>query len=288
MRSRKSRLLSVDVGEGNIAYNPSVPFIVGDRKYMAIRMEPLGSPLSSKTVFAYEYDTDKWIVDSNMPSLPLQDPSVAFVNGEVVLCGVNVQNKEDGLTWKQDIYRGNSIKDLDYFCSGPMGMKDIRLVEMDDGVGVFTRPQGSEDRGGRIGYTQVRHLDEVASMKEQDWSSARKIGGLCSDDSWVGVNQATKLPGGKIGVIGHTARYYPKDPVRIYEAMAFMFNPETWTTSDVEVIARRKDFPSAPSLESPALDNVVFPAGVCFDTNTIYCGLSDYAIGAKKVPELFK
>ena len=47
------------------------------------------------------------------------------------------------VSWVTQFYRGINIDSLCHFASGPGTMKDIRMIELQDGrVGVFTRPAG--------------------------------------------------------------------------------------------------------------------------------------------------
>lgn len=284
----KSKIIPILNTRGKTAYNPTIPFEDSGRTYMGVRVESLDSELDSRTFFAYKLKNNEWEIDNTLPSLPLQDPAYVKVNGEIFILGVRVQNTEKGIIWNQDIYRGNSIRNLEYFASGPVGMKDIRLVDLGDRIGVFTRPQGKIGGQGKIGYIEVRKIDELVSFTESDWYSARLIDDLFGCNSWGGVNQAIRLPNGQIGVIGNKAHQtILNDELRKhYYAMSFIFNPKSYSISNFKIIAKRNDFPSSPSKRSPELDDVVFPAGIDEKFN-LYCGLSDYCIGMKEVENPF-
>ena len=287
-----STILSFNDKTDKTIYNPTIPFVHEGRIYMGVRMESLKSELDSQTLFAYERnkDTNLWVIDYTLGSLPLQDPAYVEINGEIFISGMIVQQWENGIKWKQDIYRGDSIKNLEHFTSGPIGMKDIRLVKLKDRIGVFTRPQGKIGGKGKIGYLEIGTVDELKTFTEDDWYNNTKIiEGLFDDNHWGGVNQAIKISGGEVGVIGHIAHQTINVQNKVekhYYGMAFRFNPRKWIISEFKIIAKRSDFPPSRSKRSPELDDVIFPAGID-DSHNLYCGLSDFCIGKGKITTPF-
>ena len=289
----ESKILSFINQNGKSVYNSTIPFEFENKKYIGVRMESLESESDSQTFFAYERDkdTNSWVIDYSLGSLPLQDPAYVEINGEIFILGVRVQQGETGIEWIQDIYRGDSIKNLEYFSSGPIGMKDIRLVNLEDRIGIFTRPQGNIGGKGKIGYLEVRNIDELKNFTEDDWyTKAKIIEELFDDNFWGGANQAIRLPGGDVGVIGHIAHQTINEENKLekhYYGMAFRFNPQTKrVTSKLKIIAKRNDFPHSFSKRSPELDDVVFSSGID-DSNHFYCGLSDFCIGKRKITNPF-
>ncbi len=292
MIKMKASILNFANKNGKTVYNPTVPFEFNGKNYMGVRMESLESELDSQTSFAYEKDkkSNLWVVDNSIKSLPLQDPTHVEINGETFILGVKVWQVGRDMRWRQEIYRGDSIKDLEYFTSGPEGMKDIRFVDLDYGIGVFTRPQGKIGGRGKIGYLEVGSIDELKTFAEDDWyNGAKIIEDLFDDNLWGGVNQAIKLSGGEIGVIGHIAHQTINGEIKLekhYYGMAFRFNPKTRTHSGLKIIDKREGFPHSPSKRTPKLDDIIFPAGID-NKNNLYCGLSDFCIGKKKIGNPF-
>lgn len=285
----KPEILYIKNTGGKIAYNPTVPFRDKGITYMGIRVESFESELDSRIYFAKLNNVhNQWEIDYSMPSLPLQDPAYVKVNGEVFILGVRVQKNEKGITWNQDIYRGDSIRNLKHFTSGPVGMKDIRLVDLEDRIGVFTRPQGKIGGLGKIGYLEINEIDELQKFTETDWYNANIIEGLFEEGSWGGVNQAIKLPNGEIGVIGHKAHktIIEGKLKKYYDAISFRFNPKNNTFLDYKILAKRNDFPYSSSKRSPELDDVIFPAGLD-NRGIFYCGVSDSFVGIKKIEKPF-
>ncbi len=287
----KSKVLSFTNSNGKIVYNPSIPFEHKGKIYMCVRIESFESELDSQTFFAYEIDKNAnlWSIDYSLESLPLQDPSYIKINGETLILGVRVWQKDGKIKWKQDIYRGNSINNLEYFTSGPIGMKDIRLVDLEDRIGVFTRMRGRVWSRGKIGYFEVKNVDELGALTKKKWCSAKIINDLFGNTEWGGVNQAIKLPGGEIGVIGHIAHQTINNKSELekhYRGMCFRFNPKTNTHSELRIIATRADFPRTSSKRSPELNDVIFSGGIDIENN-FYCGLSDFCVAKKKIENLF-
>jgi len=284
----KSKILKIRNVNGKTAYNPTTPFKDEEAIYMGVRVESLDSELDTKTHFAHKLRDDSWEINDSLSPLPLQDPVYMKIDDELYIAGVKVQDTTNGVLWNQEFYRGDSIKNLEHFASGPEGMKDIRLVDLGDRIGVFTRPQGKIGGLGKIGYLEVGNTNELQKLSEADWYNVPLINGLFEDGTWGGVNQALRLHDGTIGVIGHKAYKTESEAVlqKHYSAISFIFNPVTKIVSAFGKIAERKDFPKSPSKRSPELSDIIFPAGIDKKFN-LYCGLSDYCIGIKKIKNPF-
>ncbi|MDD4878571.1 MAG: DUF1861 family protein [Candidatus Nanoarchaeia archaeon] len=277
-----SHILSINGMEGKTAYNPTVPFKVNNKEYIGLRVESLSSELNSRIMFACKKG-EEWVIENS--SFNLQDPAIMHIAGKLLLAGVYVERFGKGLRWKTDFYYGSSIDNLEKIASGPWGMKDIRLVDLQDRIGVFTRPQRKRFRKGKIGYLEINSLDELANL---DWYSAKILNRLFDRKSWGGANQALRLSDSKVGVIGHTA--YADRKGKHYSAMSFVFDVNTLKYSDYRVIASRSDFPQSLSKRSPELDDVVFPAGISDVKGKyvdLYAGLSDYCCGKVRIRNPF-
>ena len=244
-----SQILSIIGLNKKTAYNPTVPFKHKGKEYIGLRVESINSELDSRIMFAFK-NKDEWVIESS--SFALQDPAIMHIAGKLLLAGVYVEKFRKGLRWKTDFYYGADISNMEKIASGPWGMKDIRLVEMDNKIGVFTRPQNRQFRKGKIGYLEINSLDELANL---DWHSATLLEGLFDSKSWGGVNQALRLSDSKIGVIGHEA--YADKKGKHYSAMSFVFDVNTKEYSDYKIIAKRSDFPLSLSKRSPELDDIL-------------------------------
>lgn len=287
-----SKILSFRNVGNKIVYNPTIPFKHNGKEYIGVRIESFDSESDSEICFAYRH-SDHWIIDNSLPSFQLQDPALTTVKDNILLSGVYyVEKTPDGsLKLRTDFYLGPDISRLKKIASGPWGMKDIRIVEMDEGIGIFTRPQKREYGKGKIGFLRIKNLDELKYFFEEQWYKATIIDGLFDQNHWGGVNQAIRLSKDKyIGVIGHVAHQTINENGELqkhYYAMSFIFNPETLNHSEMKIIATRNDFPKSLSKRSPELDDVLFPGGI--DTSGhLYCGLSDCCVGRIKIKNPFE
>lgn len=291
----ESAILSFEGQGGKTVYNPTAPFKYNGRSYMGVRVESLESELDSKTMFAYK-QSKSWMIDTSLPSLPLQDPSLIQLGNSVLLVGVHVEDGRANLIGRTDFYYGPEIDRLEHIASGPWDIKGIRLIDLGDRLGVFTRPQLGEWGKGKIGYLEICSLDELKGMSETDWHSAKILEGLFNKDEWGGVNQVVKLSEDMFGIIGHVAHAAHDTGAngelrKHYYAMSFVFNISTKTYSDYKIIAQRSDFPPSQSKRSPELDDILFPAGIANVKNShnvdLYAGISDYCCGKIRIPNPF-
>ena len=286
----KGEILKFEGQGTNTIYNPSAPFILENKEHIAVRVEPLEDHLDSLIKFFTRND-EIYKLNEEFPSFELQDPALTIIDKKYLLAGVNAFMKENELYWETEFYVGEDLKNLQYLCTGPLGMKDIRLVDLEDKIGVFTRPMGGKFKGGRIGYTELNSLEDFIKMKDEDYINAPIIEGIAEDEQWTGVNQAIMLDKKNIGVIAHIAYRTREKGIsqRHYKAISFIFDRTQNSIKDLKVIATRKDFPEMPSKSSPDLDDVVFPGGIFFDNNEcwLYVGLSDYCCGRINIKNPF-
>jgi len=283
----------LDVPVGKDVYNVTAPFSVGGKRYLAGRMESRGSDWLGEVydpcvTFFFASD-DSWVATGDASTFSMEDPAVTRIGDELILSGIEVYDephKPFGREFRTVFFRGRSPSDFRRFAEGPAGMKDIRLVELEDGtVGVFTRPQGGTTGLGKIGFTKLPELDALdASLLE----TAPLIADCFAPSEWGGVNQAIALSGSRIGCIGHIACKHG-DGTRHYYAMAFEFDAETRDATPLRIIVTRADFPAALS-KSPDIDDCLFPGGIVRHgdgTATLYAGVADAYGGSVRILDPF-
>ncbi|MCK4226029.1 DUF1861 family protein [candidate division WOR-3 bacterium] len=269
-----------NVGSRDV-YNPTAPFIDCGTTYIAARTESRDSETDTQVIFFKQGDDGVWYSDPDLPTFNLQDPFITRVNNELVFGGVRFPVGNN--SWRTDFYRGKDISDLEKFAEGPIGMKDIRIIELPNGkIGVFTRPQGEIGGRGTIGFMIVDSLD---SLFDCDLLNANLIKGQFTEEEWGGVNAVYVLNDSELGVLGHFA-YFSEDKngnmLKHYYSMVFKFNYLTKEASSIKIIAKRKDFPSGESKRTPELDDIVLSGGFVFLSNgyvELYVGLSDVEAG---------
>lgn len=275
-------------GMGNKdVYNIAAPFEDEGELVLAGRVEDRDSEQSEIHFFVER--GEHWMPREGAPVFQLQDPFFTKIAGELVFGGVQTfpHPEIDGaLSWRTVFYRGSNVADLKPFFSGPDQMKDLRLVEQQDGtIGVFTRPQGEKGGRGKIGYTQVTRLEDLS---KDIINQAPLLEGQFSDEEWGGGNEVHLLSNGLLGVLAHIARFDEQGD-RHYYPMIFVFDPATRTYSDLEIIAERANFVDGPA-KRPDLADVVFSGGLvrhADGTAELYAGTSDAEAQKVKIQDPF-
>lgn len=270
----KEKIVFENVGDKDV-YNISAPFMDENELVIAGRVESRDSEHSE--VYFFVKRDGKWIPRENTKVLTLQDPFFTFIEGELVLGGVQIfphPTIENALGWRTIFYKGKNINSLEEFFKGPDGMKDLRLVELKDKkIGLLTRPQGEKGGRGKIGFAVV---DKIEDLTIEVVENAPLLENQFNDLEWGGANEPHLLKDGRIGVLGHVA-CFDENEDRHYYPMVFTIDPETKETTDLELIATRSDFLDGPT-KRPDLVDVVFSGGLVRHSNgsaTLYAGISD-------------
>lgn len=299
----ESKMLKFNGIDGFTVYNCSIPFKWKDGKeYIYGRVEKLDEWARSLAYLFEKTGEDEFTLVKDHMIYQLEDPYVAIVQGEMVMGGTHVRKRSGEIdTYYGYFYRGTDLNDLFYFTTGPDEMKDIRLVDMQNGkIGVFSRPRSAEieakyGSSAIIGFATINNLDELT---DDVILNARPIEGVFDQGEWGGCNQAYMLENGNIGVIGHQSYMENKElidkplsefitsavetegderPLAVYVSTAFEFNPETFEATHNKVIATRSCYPDAnPKL--PYLADCTFTSGIVMRDDgkvDLYGGLGD-------------
>lgn len=268
------KLLFGGVGDRDV-YNISAPFEDDGEMVIAGRVEERNSEASE--IYFFVMRDGRWVPREGAPGFELQDPFFTKISGELIFGGVETfphPQREGELSWRTVFYRGKKVADLKPFFSGPDQMKDLRLVQLQDGkIGIFTRPQGDKGGRGKIGFTKINSLDELS---QEVVLQAPLLQGQFSDEEWGGGNEVHLLSNGLLGILGHIAQFDERGD-RHYYPMIFVFDPHTETHSDMEIIAERANFVEGPA-KRPDLVDVVFSGGLIRHsdgTADLYAGISD-------------
>lgn len=272
--------------DGHDTYNPTAPFVYKEKTYMVVRVERRNSE-NARAIFFQENPDGSYSVDKTMPVYELQDPFYTRISRWHIFGGTEIfpdKNNPGQLQWRTAIYYGESLEKMGELIKGPKGMKDIRLVELSDGsIGVFTRPQGKTGGRGKIGFTTVPSLFDIS----QDIIERAVLLELFDPMEWGGCNEPVLLPDGKVGVLGHVARFI-QGTNRQYYPMTFILDPKTLTLSRYQIIAERSDFLPGPAKRED-LKDVLFSAGLIRKDGitTLYTGVSDAEVQAMEIDDPF-
>jgi hypothetical protein len=273
---------------GRDVYNITAPFIDGGLEVVLGRVEERDSEFSQ--VFFFSCNNNVWSPREHTHTYNLQDPFMTHVHGELIFGGVEIITKADNpniiVSWVTQFYRGFNIDSLCHFASGPGTMKDIRLIELQDGrLGVFTRPQGKKGGRGQIGFTIIPSLED---LNEETFLNAEILQNQFTPDEWGGANEIHLLKNGWVGVLGHIACFDDKKNKHYY-SMVFGLNPETLERSSLKIIAVRGDFPIGPG-KRPDLEDVIFSGGLIRNGHgraELSVGVSDAEAYRIEIPDPF-
>jgi hypothetical protein len=269
-------------------YNITAPFMDNGELVLAGRVENRDKE-SSEVIF-FVQRKGEWVPRNGAPIFALQDPFITFIRGELVFGGVEVYFDGDDphyvTSWQTEFYRGHSINSLEPFAKGPLTMKDIRLVGLENGrIGVFTRPMMVDGARALIGYAEIGTLEELT---EEVISGAELFRHQFLPEEWGGANEAHLLSDGKVGVLGHIA-FMEHNNIRHYYPMVFAYEPATHRYSPVKLIATRSMFPDGPA-KRPDLEDVIFSGGLVRHKNgtaSLYVGVSDAEAHVLVIPDPF-
>ncbi|MDD4111732.1 MAG: DUF1861 family protein [Herbinix sp.] len=259
---------------GYDVYNPTATFSYKGKTVICARVEKRESE-HSEAIFFYEKEVNQFYPLEGIKGYKLQDPFITKVGDYYVFGGTETfphPENEHALWWHTKFFYGKELSELENLTTGPKGMKDIRVVELQDGrIGVFSRPQGIVGGRGKIGFTIINRIEEL----NEEIISAAPLLELFDDEEWGGVNEAICLKDGRIGVLGHIAKFTPED-LRHYYSMSFILDPITKELTDVKIIAERADFLLGPAKRSDLVD-VLFSGGILLkeDKAELFVGVSD-------------
>ncbi len=267
--------------EGYDVYNPTVPFNLDGKLIMGCRVEKRDHEFS-ETMF-YEKREQAWYLIEGVSLPRLQDPSVAFVDDEIVIGGIEYPVKtlykgkvyEEG--WIQQFYKGKDLYSLKKFFTGPAQMKDIRLCQLSDGrVVFFTHPLDRK-------WIGVAIFDNLSDVTPEALEDAEVFPGHILDGEWGGANQVLELRGGIIGIIGHKSFMTAEqdEPMLHYNSVALTYDVNTGTASYPKIIATRSMFPPTES-KWRKVEDVLFTSGIIREGSKarLYTGISDCCIGS--------
>lgn len=283
--SVKLTFLGVD---GYDIYNPSIPFSWQGKQYIFGRMERHDEWARSRVRLFENTSEDHWTLVPDSMIYPLEDPYISVINDTLVLGGTHVRMKQGSIdTYYGYFYKGTDVDDLYYFTTGPDRMKDIRLVQLQDGrIGVFSRPRNEEIRK-KFGSESVIGfiiIDKLEDLTAEIIEKAPPIEGLFDKGEWGGCNQAYCLDSGFIGVIGHkcykTVMENGKE-ILTYMNISFVLDAVKHQALDCKIIGTRSCYPEGPA-KLPRLVDCAFTSGITMRSDgkaDLYSGIGDCEAG---------
>lgn len=274
--------------DGYTVYNTTPPLwlnVEGQKKrIIAGRVERMDEWAHSRIMFFKEFSPFDFRLIKNSPIITGEDPSITMVGGKIVLSVVLVKAlfpKKNQCLFNTVYYSGDDIHELEPQPKWTLPGKNNRLVEIDDGIAVATRPQGKIGGKGTMAYIE---LPSLAELSEDSVKDAQLLKGLFGG-GWGGPNELNWIPKtNSIAVLGHGA--FQKKQKKIYFASFFQIirdpqNKKIKTNTNFRIIAVRDNFLPGPA-KNYDLKEVVFPTGFIFKPDKhplLFAGLGDYSQG---------
>jgi hypothetical protein len=284
---RESFLLTFNGTSGYDIYNCSIPFMWKEKEYIFGRMEKRGDWARSWVRLFEKSGTDEYTLKKDSMIYQLEDPYVSIIHGELVLGGTHVRYRAGEIdTYYGYFYKGNELDDLNYFTTGPDNMKDIRLVGLAQGIGVFSRPRNDKvkEKYGSDSVVGFTIIPNIMSLTAEVVENAPIVEGLFQNGEWGGCNQCYLLDSGMIGVIAHKS-YLVSDEngimQNVYVNTSFVLDPNDNRLVDEKILATRSSYPDYPA-KRPDLKDCAFTSGIVMrdDGKTdLYSGLGDTCEG---------
>ena len=278
------RLVQLSGLDGMDGYNPSRTIADNGDLFTYVRVEHRDDEFSSWSAPFVQTNVVNWHMLPEMPMLKLQDPAVAVIHGTLVVSGVRLVAKTGTCVHFRTVFwRGSSVRTLEEFAHSPLQWKDTRLVELENGcVGVFTRPLGGSAGRGKIAYAEVDDLD---SLRPEVIAGAKLLDVQPIDEQWWGPNDIYPLGDGRLGILGHVAKYTGRNCH--YFAFVAVFDRNRRRIVDgPHVICDRSCFPAYPAKRRD-LQDVIFPASINRPEGLLFAGLSDSGVGVVSVGDPF-
>ncbi|CCW63538.1 unnamed protein product [Phytomonas sp. EM1] len=275
----ESVLLTFKGVDGWDVYNCSVPFFWKGKKHMYGRVEKRSEWASSHVRLFVETGKDEFTVLPEGMTWLLEDPFIQKINDMPIFGGTRIRKSVGRVvSCYCDFYKGDPEIGY-YFTTGPDNMKDVRLVQMQDGrIGIFTR--SNTDIYPWIGFTII---DRIEGFTPKAIESAEPFD-VMHPGVMGGVSQAFQLSSGKIGCIAR-CHYDSKDnndkALSVCVNYSFVLDPETREVDLERIIATRACFPPCPT-KSEHLVEYVFSSGIVMRDDgkcDLYSGICDTSQG---------
>lgn len=292
-RSTKPIEGSGQIGAEIIRYNETKPIDYDGIEGMAVREEPWDSQISSVKWWRHNIEKDTWEPLDQADEMPgCQDPSYqGELQGRKYISVVNTKlNNRGEFDYWSELYELNSdFKGLKAVAKSPLLCKGLHLSENpDDGtIDGFIRRQGEGFASGKVCYFKMKTMEELQGVMDNLDTAAETIE-MFAPKEWGGINDLHRLPDGRLGVVGHIARFRidaDGKEVRDYYVTSAIFDPKTKQMSELKIIMTMDDLKDEKGNLIKAqfepkradLDNVLYPTNSVLEGGklTIYVGAKD-------------
>lgn len=264
-------------------YNITAPFKIDKKEIIAGRLQSKDNNYHSSVAF-FEKSGKKWVpLKASIQNL--EDPFFSNIHGRNILGGVRIYKGKDKnlIDLETLFFEISDLENIKLLSRGPSKMKDIRLVEMGDKIGLFSRPQGEIGARGQIGFIPLDSLEQVTL---DTIIGAPLIPLQFPPYQWGGINEA-HFENGQVLALGHRAFWDQEYELKRYYPWMFTLDPRSGECEDLGIIASRDDFPNCEA-RAADLPDVVFPGGIKKlkdGSLNLYVGVSDTKSGVINIPD---
>ena len=267
-----SSFLNLPSLTNRVLFNPTPLFEYKGKQIICVRAQ------STKTIYSKTYflekSNDTYVFRKDLPSFNLEDPFICKFDDYYIFGGVQINKKGKDVIYRTVFYKGKNLESLTLFSKGPIGMKDIRLVNLNNKIGVFTRPQNGIYKKGVIGFTI---LDSIDNLKLLNFYDAKTIIDF-DEELWGGVNHAF-IHNNELCVIGHFAYMTINNGVEYkhYFPVSFVYEYKDDKISNLKLFTEKLNLKMINN-SNPSLQDVIFPSGINIikDKSFLYVGISDF------------
>lgn len=265
-------------------YNQSEPITIDNQEIILTREEPRSSEISACKFYLHNTANDAWEpMPSTEPMLGYQDPSyIGQINNQKYFTAINTEADKSGNIinyWSELFLIKDDVNNIEKIAQGPSKSKGLRLIQTaTDNIEGFIRMQGGRFERGKICHFQISSIEELPETLSKIEESP-EIVDIFDSSEWGGVNDLHQLPDGRIGVLGHIARFVTDtgEDKKEYYIITAIYDPKTKSMSDLKIILGRKDIKIEAEAKRPDLENVLYPTNSVLENNKlhIYASVAD-------------
>jgi hypothetical protein len=286
--------------DGNVAYNPSSFFQIGDKRFLFVRVEPFPYDFNKSAVWLAKLDfagsfslvdpINIKLVEKIESDLSLEDPYIFELSESHLILGVveifeNTPRMRFCLIPKHDLLEGKPLRIKDYSSfTGPAGMKGIRFFKdtVKRRLVIFFRPHKNYHEGsfwkeaekdsleGIVTKTEIslsdKHDEEIFKLLEEgvvgfENSSYLRLPYVFGQDTFSWTGLNGVVDwGGKNILIYHVGKV-DQHGRKSYRAILGSAS-KSWRFENAFCVVSRQDFSvKTPYKSGHELFDVVYPSG---------------------------
>lgn len=235
--------------------------------------------------YKHNKEKDIWEPVSDTPPMEgYQDPTyIGEISGQKYFSVVNTEEdpKTEVITnyWAELFVIKGDLNHIEPVAKGPLKSKGLHLIQTPQGIEGFIRMQGEEFGKGKVCHFRLPQMADLQDTLENIREKTEIIE-MFDQEEWGGVNDLHLLSDGRIGILGHIARFDKNSDIpdkKDYYVTSGIFDPKTKTCSDLKIIMTAEDLGIEYDAKRPDLQNVLYPTNSILDADKlhVYANLGD-------------